>query len=594
MDLSSIANNINYRYQQSSRMQIGGAISGLDTQSIIEKLMEVEALPLNRLNDKYLQYTNLQKAYQKVSDKIRDFYNFLGNFSLQSNLIPKMATSSSNILSAQAASSAVDGTYNVEVLSLATNSIFTGSSFAKSISSADTISSIDTRYPPVDSTVRVKVGTTETNVNIQTTDTVADVVALLQNALNSLGASATVAYDESSGKLSITSDRAFQITNVTGNFTFLFRLSDSTLEQVGSNFVLKSSGNIGVYSQYKTLESLGVLSDGVININGKVVSLSKTDTLSSVLKKINDTVPDVRALYDDKNGRLIITSKSTGDNLINVTGDSDLMIKLGLSSGNFVLGQTAKLNISLNGYTELVEAKTNSVKYNGLTLNLSSIGTSVVTVSTDKEKIVDKVQEFVDKWNELTDFLYTKLTENKVTGKPEEQMTEDEKLKGLLKNDSLLRKIFERFKGFLSQSVDGKRLADLGIESGDSGKSFANTMRGKITLEKEKLRNFIDKNGFDAVWSFFGKTDGDNGLAIRIKDYSYQLTKFGGEIDTVAGVSGRLEREKRVLSKRMVTMMEYLQKKEQMLWAKYSNLESALAKLSAQGSYISQAFSSKK
>ncbi|MGB9614315.1 MAG: flagellar filament capping protein FliD, partial [Fervidobacterium sp.] len=402
------------------------------------------------------------------------------------------------------------------------------------------------------------------------------------------------AYDESSGKLSITSDRAFQITNVTGNFTFLFRLSDSTLEQVGSNFVLKSSGNIGVYSQYKTLESLGVLSDGVININGKVVSLSKTDTLSSVLKKINDTVPDVRALYDDKNGRLIITSKSTGDNLINVTGDSDLMIKLGLSSGNFVLGQTAKLNISLNGYTELVEAKTNSVKYNGLTLNLSSIGTSVVTVSTDKEKIVDKVQEFVDKWNELTDFLYTKLTEDKVTGKPEEQMTEDEKLKGLLKNDSLLRKIFERFKGFLSQSVDGKGLADLGIESGDSGKSFANTMRGKITLEKEKLRNFIDKNGFDAVWSFFGKTDGDNGLAIRIKDYSYQLTKFGGEIDTVAGVSGRLEREKRVLSKRMVTMMEYLQKKEQMLWAKYSNLESALAKLSAQGSYISQAFSSKK
>jgi len=69
MDLSSIANNINYRYQQSSRMQIGGAVSGLDTQSIIEKLLEIESLPLQRLNDKYTQYTNLQKAYKKVSER---------------------------------------------------------------------------------------------------------------------------------------------------------------------------------------------------------------------------------------------------------------------------------------------------------------------------------------------------------------------------------------------------------------------------------------------------------------------------------------------------------------------------------------------
>jgi len=40
--------------------------------------------------------------------------------------------------------------------------------------------------------------------------------------------------------------------------------------------------------------------------------------------------------------------------------------------------------------------------------------------------------------------------------------------------------------------------------------------------------------------------------------------------------------------------MEYLQKKEQQLWAKYSALESALAKLQAQGAFMAQAFAQKK
>jgi len=134
MDLSNIANNINYRYQQSSRMQIGGAVSGLDTQSIIEKLLKIESLPLQRLNDKYTLYANLQKAYKKVSEKIRDFYNYISNFSLQATLIPKAATSSAtNVLSVSAAPSALDGTYNIDVLTLATNSVFKSGKLGREI-----------------------------------------------------------------------------------------------------------------------------------------------------------------------------------------------------------------------------------------------------------------------------------------------------------------------------------------------------------------------------------------------------------------------------------------------------------------------------
>lgn len=593
MDLSSIANNINYRYQQGSRkIQIGGAISGLDTSSIIEKLLEVEAIPLQRLNERFLKYSNLQKAYKNVSEKIREFYNFLGNFSLQSNLIPKSASVSSNILSASASAAAADGSYLIEVQSIATNSNFVGNVFAKNITEETQISELNTRYVPLNGTVRIRVGNTEKTFDFSTSDTVADVIAKLESAFTDLGANVSVTFQN--GRLGITSNVAFQVSNVTGNFTFLFRLNDSYVRKVGDNFVLESSGHVGAFSGFKTLADLGITEDHILIINGKEVALSKNDSISKVVSKINESVKDITASYDDKNGKLVLTSKKTGDELISVSGANELLQTLGLSNGTFTIGDVARLNVTFNGYTETVVSKTNTVAYKGLTLNLTAIGTAMVTVSTDVEAIVNKVKDFVSKWNELTDFLHKKLTEDKVKGKKEEDMPEEEKLQGLLKNDSYLRRIFDRFRNFLYQSVNGVKLADLGIVSGDSGKGFMNTMRGKLELDEERLKKFIETNGTDAVWKFFGSTQGDKGFGLRLKDFAFDLTKFNGEIDTVAGMNGRLEREKRILSKRMVAMMQYIEKKEQMLWQKYSALESALSKLAAQGSFMANAFAQRK
>ncbi|WP_448378687.1 flagellar filament capping protein FliD [Fervidobacterium sp.] len=596
MDLSSIANNINYRYQQSSRMQIGGAVSGLDTQSIIEKLLEIESLPLQRLNDKYTQYTNLQKAYKKVSEKIRDFYDYITNFSLQATLIPKTATSSAtSVLTASAAPSALDGTYNIDVLNLATNSIFKGGRLGKEIQVTDTYASIDTRYTPVDnSTVKIKIGSQEQQITISHSDTINDIISKLQQAFIDLGATANISFQD--GKMKIESNKAFQISNVSGNFTFVFRLNDASLKQSGTTFTLESSGDIGVYSTFKTLSSLGINSDATIKINGKEITLKASDTLKNVIQKINNSVSDVYATYDDKSGQIVLTSKTTGDNIISVEGDNTVLTSLKLDdvSSTFVLGQLAQVRVTFNGVTEELSSKTNTLTYNGLTLNLSALGSVVVTVGTDRDKIVERVKDFVNKWNELTDFLYTKLTEDKVKGKSEDQMNEDEKLQGLLKNDAFLRRIFDKFRNFLTVNLNGKTLRDLGISSGDTGRGFQNTMRGKITLDEDRLEKFIDDNGPNAVWEFFGNTESYKGLAIQLKEYSWDLTKFNGEIDTVAGVNGRLEREKRILSKRMVTMMEYIQKKEQQLWAKYSALESALAKLQAQGAFMAQAFVQRK
>ncbi len=593
MDFSSIANNINYRYQPSSRLQIGGAISGLDTASIIEKLLEVESYPLKRLDEKYRNLDKVQKAYRSVSEKIREFYNYISNFSLQSTLIPKTASLSDlSVLSVKPTPSASDGVYSITVNSLATNSSYHGTYFGKQIQSTTQYSEINARYNPVDnSTVKIKIGTNEQTFTVNASDTVDDIVTKIQDAFSAAGASASVTFDESTGILKIQSSSAFQISNVSGNFTIVFRLNDSVITKVGNDYVLQSSGNIGAYGTLKTMADLGIVSDTTIQINSKAIDIKTTDTISQVISKINNVDQNIQAKYDDKTGTIKIVDKRTGDYVIDVSGPAEL----GLSAGTFTLGDVASVTVTSAFGSETVQSKNNTLTYQGLELTLLKTGTSTVTVGTDKEQIVNRLKDFVSKWNEMIDFVYGKLTEDKVKGKSEDEMSEEEKIKGYLKNDSYLRRIFDRMRNFVYTQVDGVSLNQFGISFGDTGKDYSNTMKGRLSLDEDKLRTFLNENSPEKVWEFFGKVEASTkGWAIQVKEFTYNLTKFNGEIDTVAGVSGRIEREKRILSKRMVSMLEMLEKKEKYLWDKYTRLESVLAKLNAQGSYITQATQARK
>ncbi len=588
MDLSGIANNINHRYQPSSRLQIGGAVSGLDTASIIEKLLEVQSAPLRRLDQKYRNLDSVQRAYRSVSDKIREFYNYISNFSLQSSLIPKTASvSDTSVLNAKPNSSATDGVYNITVNSLATNSAYQGTYFGKDVTATTQYSDIDARVSPVNnSTVKIKIGTNEQTFNVSSSDTVNDIITKIQGAFSDAGSSATVSFDTTSGTLKIQSSSVFQISNVSGNFTNVFRLNDSVMTKVGSDYVLQSSGNVGAYSTLKTMSSIGISSNTTMQINSITININTTDTISQVISKINNADQNIQAQYNDKTGIITIIDKRTGDYVLNVSGPA----QLGLSTGTFTLGNVASINVTSSLGTETVQSKNNTLTYQGLELTLLKTGSSTVTVGTDKGKIVDKLKEFVGKWNEMIEFVYGRLTEDKVKGKSEDQMTEEEKIKGYLKNDNYLRRVFDKMRNYIYNRIDGVSLNDFGISFGDTGKGYINTMRGRISLDEDKLNKFFNENSPEKIWEFFGKSEGTTkGWALQVKEYAYSLTKFNGEIDTVAGVSGRIEREKRVLANRMISMMEMLEKKEKYLWDRYTTLESVLSKLNAQGSYIAQA-----
>lgn len=601
MDLSKIASTINMRYySQLGGFQVGGAVSGLDTQSIINAILEAESQPLQNLTEKYEKYELMQEAYTEVKTKLREFRDLVYSFKLQSTVVQKTAVSSSSLLSAEASSVAVTGVYHVKIVQTATYTTLAGASeVVPPPDSTKTFGELDYMYTPQEGTVRLYNNETGNYVEVQvlSTDTIDDIVNKLNTALSSAGITGSVSYDTSTGKISITSDKNFSLVDITGNFTKVFHLDEASLNYSGGNYSFTSTASVSGLSTAKTLQQIATYTSktiisGKVKINGVEIDVDQNDTLSSLIEKINDSEAGVTASYDYHANRVVIISKTSGPEAITLedTYGTGLFSLLGIENHSLYVGQKAHLQISMDGTNWVdVYSDTNDVEYNGVTFHISGMTSETITVDVrvDTDAIVEKIKEFVDKWNETMDYLNEKLTEEPITDKSEEEMTEEEKMKGVLKGDDLLEEIFSRLRGFITYKVEGdiNYLWELGISTGDIGTGYENMMKGHLEVDEEKLRQIVEEDP-DKVWEFFG---GENGFATQLDDYLWELVKFNGRIDQVAGISGRIEREQRFLATQIASWIERLSKREQELWRKFSAMEEVISQLQSQGSWISQA-----
>lgn len=599
MDLSSIANTINYKYQSSSsKIQFGGMFSGLDTSSIIDALLSTDVEKANSLSTKYKQLDLKQKVYQELDDKLESFMNFLSTFKLQSTLMAKKLETDSQVLTASANATSVNGTYYIKVLSTATkSSLLSGRTIGPDdIDGSVTFGSLNYRYIATNSQIKIQKGSNTYTLSINTSETIDDIVAKFETVFGSGNVTFT------NGKLSIQSNEAFAIRQTSGTFMQVFNLANAPIVQNASTYSIQSTAHVGAISSNKTLSDIAsyrglTLTNGELKINDTSISFTNSMTLKQLIDAINNSNAGVSARYDENSDKLILTSASTGQTTISVedsgTGLSQL---LGLDVGIFNVGSSAHIQISNDGvnWTDLYSSS-NTFNYSGLSITIKDVSSSTQTISVtnDVDAIVEQVKEFVNNWNELMDYIYTRLTESTVTNKEESEMTDEEKMQGLLKNDSFLRTIFNRMREYITKNISGdiKYLWELGISTGSYG--YQNMMAGKLELDEDTLRAKIQEDP-EAVWAFFGNNETNSqGLAQQIQQYLREVTKYGGQIDSVAGLNGSIARQKRVLAQQLANWIERIQKKEQDLWTKFSALEEAVAKMQSMSSYLSQLTTSK-
>ncbi|HEC68394.1 MAG TPA: hypothetical protein ENI35_06265 [Candidatus Desulfofervidus auxilii] len=146
---------------------------------------------------------------------------------------------------------------------------------------------------------------------------------------------------------------------------------------------------------------------------GSIITVTVPDqtTLSGLKDLINNDPnnPGVTAsiLYDGTNYHLVLTGNDMGANNTIVVDPDSTATLTNYQNGSFTESQTASnAQIRVDGYPpdpDWIERTTNEINdvIEGVTLSLKNTGTASITISIDKNSITEKVNEWLDAFNEV-------------------------------------------------------------------------------------------------------------------------------------------------------------------------------------------------
>jgi flagellar hook-associated protein 2 len=520
---NSSSTNTSSGSSSNSNISFSGLVSGLDTTSIINKMADVYGAPMKVLQANETELAQKQAAWDDIKTKMEALQSSIQDLQKPSAIANRTGSvtppnGKTAPLSVTASSTAAIGSFTINVHSLASSAVLMGGG---SVSKP-----IDTTTTPLDTTplvslglgISVTTGTLTVNGQQITIDSSTTLTGsgdnTLQKKLADVGVTLT-ANVNSSGKLtgitlestSNPSSNPIQLGSSSDTSTFLsaFRLTTSTgwgagtITSNGSLTSISTSTPIGSISFDTSLTG----SNGTFQINGVSIDYTSTDTLGSIISKINASSAGVTAAYDSLSDMISLAGKATGTGPISVRdktgGNLAAALKLTTASGATSTGGTpAKFTISgINGGREIASASntvTNLVS--GVTLKLTGVsgsdGDSTVTISPDTSSVKTGLENFVKAYNDVQDVI-TKYTQIVVdsTGNPQSV--------GIMAGDSGLTNLatsLDRLVNGTSVSIEGKKysLATLGISTGSSSlfSLGSSTLSYDLAFDSTNLSDVLD------------------------------------------------------------------------------------------------------
>lgn len=630
----------------SSTTRITG-LMGLDTDSLVQQLMQAERIPLDSLYQKRTLVEWKRDAYREVINRLRGlkstFFDIVNRSSyiLSASAIKVLSarTGSNTYLEVSANADAQIGTHQVKVIQLATG---------------DTAISRD----PVSRSITGKVSE---NLNLAgksilvNLDGVSREIALEDYSLNEnsenyivtrLQDSLDKAFGE--GKLVVGFDSGLLTIGTTGGATRVTVDKPASGAQSGLEALGLSAGDSNRIKLGDTLENLqdklnlplefNENGEVQFSINGKLITAKKTETLSKVLDRINNTTEaNVTIKYDELSDKLTLASKvlGQGDNLIVEDIGGNFLAAFGLSDDRADRTEGQDARIIINGTQEVVRS-TNQFTINGVSYNLKAAHPEdsdgeQVTLELDVDKAYENIKSFVDKYNELIDYLNGKLSEKydrdypPLTDAQKKEMKDSdienwEKVAktGLLRNDDIIRRMVTAMRTAMYEPVEGSSLTmkDIGIGT----TSYLDG--GRLTIDEAKLREAL-RNNPDEVAKLLNGVDPDNktysrtataeqrksrysksGIFQRISDIledniSIYRDSNGnkGTLLEKAGIEGDITFNDNLLNdelknydKRISALTEKLIAKEEYYYRQFTALERYLAQMNAQSAWLMTQF----
>lgn len=362
------------------------------------------------------------------------------------------------------------------------------------------------------------------------------------------------------------------------------------------------------------LVDLGIEAGTSIKVNGTEIVVDRTTTLNSLAAFM--AKQGINANYDAEQGRFYLSSKNTGvANGFTVEADDDTLAKLGLDLQDDDPGKIAAADAKVvyNG-VEYTQA-TNTFNINGLTMEVSAVGEKqTFSVDVDTDGIYDKVKNFVKEYNSLIAEMnklydasssrgYEPLTSDEKDAMTDEEVKNwEDKIKGsLLRRDSTISSLLSGMRTVLNKSVEVKNsdgttskfsLASFGIVTSDY------TEKGQLHIQGD-----ADDSDFASADDKLKAAISSNAEALA-KTFSTLgneiYSNFQNAMKRVDGVSSALtfyndvemDKEIKNYKEDVSDLQDKLADEEDKYYKQFSAMETALAKLQSQQTYISQLFGS--
>ena len=572
-------------------MALSGLASGFDWKSIVDQLIEVSRAPQNRMRTEKSTNASKSSAINDIKGLLGTLKTSISSLATEESLYKKGVTfkDASTNWKATASKDTPAGEYKFNLISEASASKLSGSS--------NLVAPLD----PDKTIAEISVGRTITpgfftikgqRVNVASTDTLQKVI----DDIKSIAGTADLVGDQIQ-IVSLGSPLSLGAPNDTSNFLQAMQLSGSgtktendpsiTTDDIYSvtssasslsaprlNVALKDSGLAGISS--------GVT--GSLEINGESVSYnSDTDTISTILDKINASKAGVTAIYDISQRVFSLTNKTTGNVGISVIDNGPLGGALGLTTGTTTNGNDATFSINgggtLTSRSNILDETAHGIK--GLSVTANKIGEQTLTVAGDYTAAKDSLNDFISKYNAVQNAIekYTKVT---VTG--------DKVSSAILAGNRELSTLSRSLRTMLYQSGAGitgsvQRLSDLGI-------NFAG-IEPTISLTKSSQLESKLATAADDIAEYFSTTGGglidrlDTLLSSYVSDSGSASGGLKAQLDSITNQNKSLDKQIEDVERRLASQRSLLE-------SSFIAMERAQSGFQQQSAYLAKTFNNSK
>jgi len=483
-----------------SGIHFTGLASGLDTDSIIQKLLAFEQRPISRLATQQVQLQNKLGLYQQFQGRMASLKAAGESLNKASAYnVTKSTSTDETKVTITGGSDSLPGSYTIGVSKLAqSHKVSTGAQ-----SSATEALGVSGSILVNGKIIQVAAADTLSQIASRINGSSAGVVASVVNGgADNVFLTLT---SEGSGK-----DGAIHISEI-GSGTVL-----SSLGLYGSSTAIRETTTNGALSEnYKDANTAigdllgGTLGSGTIQIDGIDVAIDlATDSLSSIAQKINQAaISGVSASIvtaKDANGVTTYQLEVVGDSATPTFTDSGHVLEnLGVlqatPSNEILAAQDAEFTLdgvsltsSTNNVTDVITGATITLKdktTTDLTLNLTR----------DLDAIRGTVKTFVDAYNSIREFV-------KQTSAFDAETFESGPLFGDYNVISNLDLVTAKMTGIV-EGLDGQ-LNSLGLVGVSLGED------GKLTIDDSKLNSALASN-LDGVKKLLSEVGGASNANVQ-------------------------------------------------------------------------------